>query len=451
MKKILFSFFILSSICTHAQVDSLQKRVIEPPDSTGFGVPDGEVAAKEIGPSGGTIISHDGRVELIFPAGALTASTNITIQPTTNLLPHGAGNAYQFEPSGIHFKKPVEVIFHYSAEQAEACPPELMGFGMQDQNGKWSSFEYDDWDSTARTLKGLIHHFSYFTDVKNLMIRPEKMEIAVNQTTYIMVLDKGVIVGSGTYKGDYEVAKLYDRNPFGWFVNGIPNGDEREGTMQNSLNSANASHQRTFLGLYHAPRILTKTGFADVKLAVQYYSKKLKKKVWGHAACSILLYDAYRISIIDDYPGRAAMESVIIDSGSFTIIVYRSPTVYRILDIKNYDPILFSEGRNGPFKEKVFTKDAQGSVHITQAITNYEISDDYPPKVNFGFEVSTILKYKFQISARGAKSPVTPLYGESIPQEIHFLANGQQQRYEQGGKYKYEVIIKPCSYCAPLN
>src|SRR3954470_13563933 len=130
MKKILFSFFIFSSICTNAQVDSLQKRISESPDSTGFGVPDGKVAAKEIGPSGGTISSDDGRVELIFPPGALTASTSITIQPTTNLLPHGAGNAYQFEPSGVQFRKPVEIIFRYSAEQAEACPPELMGFGM---------------------------------------------------------------------------------------------------------------------------------------------------------------------------------------------------------------------------------------------------------------------------------------------------------------------------------
>ena len=69
MKKTLSSFFIFFSIYTNAQVDTSQIKFIEPPDSTAIGTPDGKLVSKEIGAGGGTIVSEDGRVELIFPAG----------------------------------------------------------------------------------------------------------------------------------------------------------------------------------------------------------------------------------------------------------------------------------------------------------------------------------------------------------------------------------------------
>src|SRR5215813_10088843 len=106
MKKLLFFITPLFSLCVNAQIDSTKAladtsmiKFIEPPDSTGFGIPDGQLVSKEIGPSGGTIVSDDGRMELIFPADALTASTSTSIQPVTNLAPNGAGKAYKCEPS----------------------------------------------------------------------------------------------------------------------------------------------------------------------------------------------------------------------------------------------------------------------------------------------------------------------------------------------------------------
>ena len=55
----------------------------------------------------------------------------------TNLVPNGAGKAYQFEPSGIQFKKPVQIIFHYNDDEATTCPADLMCFALQDHTGKW--------------------------------------------------------------------------------------------------------------------------------------------------------------------------------------------------------------------------------------------------------------------------------------------------------------------------
>src|SRR2546421_3484509 len=118
--------FSLISINIFSQADSLKIRVIEPSDSSAIGIPDGKSISKEIGSAGGTIISDDGRIELIFPVEALTTSASISIQPTTNHAPNGTGKAYWFEPTGIQFKKPVQIIFHYTDEESETCPPDLM-------------------------------------------------------------------------------------------------------------------------------------------------------------------------------------------------------------------------------------------------------------------------------------------------------------------------------------
>src|SRR5438045_2117146 len=119
MKKIFTSALLFLSLYLPAQNDSSSIHIIEPSDSTAIASPEGKLVSKVIGTAGGRIVSDDGRVELIFPANALTANTSISIQPTTNPAPNGSGKAYSFEPSGIQFKKPVQIIFHYTDEEAE--------------------------------------------------------------------------------------------------------------------------------------------------------------------------------------------------------------------------------------------------------------------------------------------------------------------------------------------
>src|SRR5689334_25354390 len=99
MKRLLISLLVFFQLYVRAQQDTAQIKVVEPPDSTALGIPDGNPVNKEIGPLGGSIASGDGRVQLIFPEGALTTNTLISIQPTTNPAPNGSGMAYDFEPS----------------------------------------------------------------------------------------------------------------------------------------------------------------------------------------------------------------------------------------------------------------------------------------------------------------------------------------------------------------
>ena len=93
---------------------------------------------------GGSLKSSDGMAELIFPAGAVSKKTDISIQPITNLMANGNGMAYRFEPSGIQFKQPVKVIFHYDEEEIKDSMQLLLGIAMQDETGQWLGLNKTD-------------------------------------------------------------------------------------------------------------------------------------------------------------------------------------------------------------------------------------------------------------------------------------------------------------------
>ena len=93
--------------------------VPEVPTPTETGTPVGSAATKNIGSSGGTIISTDGKIELDIPAGALTGNTDITIQAITNNAPNGISNAYRFSPDKLKFSNPVTLKLHYTSDEGE--------------------------------------------------------------------------------------------------------------------------------------------------------------------------------------------------------------------------------------------------------------------------------------------------------------------------------------------
>ena len=222
MKKNLLFLVMLISLSTWAQTDTSGIKFIDLPDSTGFGTPNGKLVTKEIGASGGMIASEDGRIELIFPEGALTTNATLRIQPVTNLAPNGTGKAYLFEPSGIQFNKPVQIVFRFTDEEAEICPPDLMGFAMQDHIGKWSFVEYEGWDSISKILKGLIHHFSRFSNVNKLQLELEKKEVSVKGKVSVRVVDIsrrwGREMEGLSLEGQYRIARIDGTAPVLWFM-----------------------------------------------------------------------------------------------------------------------------------------------------------------------------------------------------------------------------------------
>jgi hypothetical protein len=412
MKKILVLLFLVLPALSHAQSDTSQKKT-EQPLLTGFGLADGKMMGKEIGPGGGEIISDDGRVKLIFPAGALTSNTSISIQPTTNTVPSGTGKAYRFEPSGIQFKKPVQLIFHYSDDEAETCPADLMGLALQDQSGKWDYFDYEKLDSDAKTLTGYIQHFSYFTNVKEIALIPDEDTIAVNGDVPISVIDLHVPSSSRAHFA----GAILRNEPIGWYVNQMPNGDQRVGTIS-TISTPWPLSGKLIGGTYSAPGVLPKENPVTIKLAFQY--RKNGKKIWGSCKCQIVIYDAYRIKITQQF--TTPMGSQLLDSATFSVWVYTDNI--KIRDIKNYAPIVLKEGSMAGLREKLYTENALGTIHITESIKNATVSYTGVVGVDIEFNTFEITVAKFQYSSAGMRSEPQAITSMSAPENISFLADG---------------------------
>lgn len=356
MKRILTILILFSSShvqaqadTTEAQSDSVEIKIVELPDSTAIGAPDGKLVSKEIDSSGGTIASDDRRVELIFPAGALTTPTTISIQPIVNLIPNGNGKGYRFEPSGLHFTKPVVILFHYTERDEEACPAWLHFMAVQDGAGKLQYMEYDDWDSAGKTLAGQITHFSAFLDGNEVELTPHTVDLKV-RGTFTFSLNK-----VQAPKDQSKTSNKTDDNednlpplptmPVGlegkesavWYVNKIVGGNGLFGSIKRQ--NANGIQ-----GNYTAPNALPFPTYVTVKLEVNVYipnkqTIKLKRSPKGQKFLSggdnigplykkdnlatltatVQLYDEFKVNVNMDFGKGEDMEWI--DNSSFTLKV----------------------------------------------------------------------------------------------------------------------------------
>ena len=419
--------FLLFSWCflSFSQTNTSAIKSIELPDSTGFGTPDGKQLSKEIGTSGGTIVSDDGRVELIFPPSALTANTAISIQPTTNLAPNGVGKSYWFEPSGILFKKPVQIIFHYSDKEAEICPPDWMSLGIQSKDGKWSFVDYESFDSISKTLRGYIHHFSGASNIYDIYLRPEKSQLLVDTKGWVDMID---ITNPGS---GYDVGYgpgLLDRNePVLWYANEKLNGNSQTGKIRQQ--TAPLGQQKVTVAEYQAPSILPKNN--PVKIWAEVYRKTRKgKKLRKRLTTYIGVYDAYEISLTHVFTSRGGLGSKLVDKASCIVWVYGFDELpLNITNVKNYPPEVIKEGRRGNVTEKIYPGGTIGTIDL-KAFFNYKVSKDYPPKVHFEPASVEVIAYKVQICTGGRCSEIEPETLQTIVEKINFIADGKVQNYE---------------------
>jgi hypothetical protein len=453
MKKMLILSLLFFSLGIHAQTDSTnaltdtsQIKFIEPPDSTGFGTPYGQLVSKEIGPTGGTIISEDGKVELIFPAEALTANTNISIQPITNLAPNGAGKAYQFEPSGIQFKKPVQIIFHYSDEEAETCPPDLMAFAIQDHKGKWSFFDYEDWDSIGKALKGVIQHFSGLSNVNKLQLTVDKKSIKVNGRTSIEIVDIsqkwGKEVAGTSYEGQYVLGRVGINNPILWYVNGIENGNSSIGSVVPYTDPTSDAKAKLLFAIFTAPQYLPKQNPAFIRADVYVFSGK--KKVFYRARslrCKVEIYDEYVIDIDVRGPSILDCKAKLRDAAVLHVKLY--PKKIEFVDIQNYPVVLTDQATCDPLKYD--PTDCVGPVHVRKdKLKSYQIKN-YPPEVTIEFSefIVTIMKSNGKFRGEINKFPTSEV-SVNVGNLIRFIADHSLKIQEVtfgSGEDSYTVTI----------
>jgi hypothetical protein len=380
MKKILILLLLFAVLSANAQTDttgvqtdSVEIQIITLPDSTAIGAPDGKSVSKEIGLAGGKIVSYDGRVELIFPAGALSINTPISIQPIVNLIPNGNGKAYRFEPSGTRFLKPVELIFHYTQEEGETCPPYLKFMAIQSSNGKWEYMDYEDWDSASGILKGRILHFSDMVNGNLAALTPDKVTLKVGEKlNFILniVQPPATRTPSSGDTDEDELPPLPSLAPLGkekteWSVNGKEGGSEKFGKITRGNQS---------IATYSTPVVMTdapitvglKTYFIyktekttrSGKRKGKMISMDTKREYLATFASTVHLWDQYKITITEKGLSVLECRAELEDISDLTVKLYpdkvefigdpinRPPTLTKQANCKNrkYDP----NGCQGP-------------------------------------------------------------------------------------------------------
>jgi hypothetical protein len=170
----------------------------------------GAAVSGSIGAAGGTLTSSDGRVQLVVPAGALSQTTNITIQPIVNLCPGGIGLAYDLLPNGTQFAVPASLIFKYTSDEVNGTDPFLVTSAFQDSVGAWEVNDTEkDVDTINNKISFDINHFTPYNFVPEIIVVPDPLVVMENQTSLVKV-QVWVVPKRGTYKGGKYVLSKSD-------------------------------------------------------------------------------------------------------------------------------------------------------------------------------------------------------------------------------------------------
>lgn len=187
----LASAALLSALMLFSCKKSTETDITPPPidenTSTPIGTPSGALVKKMIDGNGGELTSTDGTVLVSIPAGALESAREISIQPITNELPGGIGDAYRILPHGEVFKKPVTIRFRYKQEDLVSTLPEFLDIASQTDEGSWESPMNATIDKQNRTLTVTSTHFSDWGYFKSLDLIPAEATVELGGSVDLKV------------------------------------------------------------------------------------------------------------------------------------------------------------------------------------------------------------------------------------------------------------------------
>jgi len=214
----------------------------EMPDPTPVGFPNGTPVTKTIGPGGG-VVSIEGQVKVEIPAGALNADTEISIQPVTNNVLNGNGNAYRLGPDGTTFTKPVKLTFPYTPSVGG---PPITGIAFQNVDGIWYSNGKVSWNETNHTVTAETKHFSDWATFDVLKIVCNSCELGTGGA-YKLKINESVDFGITTLAddalrqsiGDDDLVPLNSRYDYDMVTKEwLANGAKAEAMTSNGLIAA---------------------------------------------------------------------------------------------------------------------------------------------------------------------------------------------------------------------
>ena len=307
---LILSLLHLAGFAQQEKSDTLLKAAI-----TTVGKPDGAQTEMKIGIDGGSLVSSDGKAELIIPEGSVTKKTSFSIQPVTNTVPNGNGKAYRLEPSGIQFKKPVQLVFHYDEEESKDSMQLLMGIAMQDDKGQWYGLKNFALDTVAKTITGNISHFSDWSNFNKIKLYPSYRRLKVKKS-FDMEID---VVSSE----DEDLSPLSS------------SGDERAPLKKRKIpwtaiwnkTAGTLKVQSKTTATFTAPATIPNQNPVAVTVNLNGLTYKYKGTLFStlKLVSNILIYDnAYEVKMISSIDGTAGSQLgkvTYTDSGSFVISV----------------------------------------------------------------------------------------------------------------------------------
>lgn len=159
------------------------------PDVTDRGVPDGISKAVSIGAPGGSLTSDDGQLTVSIPAGALSQTTVVSIQPITNTAPQGLGKSYRLTPEGTTFAKPVSLTFHYDDNDLGGNDAQLLWITTQKADGSWNALLKSEVNTTSKTVTVQATHFSDWSlgTMMQLQLSPASRSVKTGQSVELSV------------------------------------------------------------------------------------------------------------------------------------------------------------------------------------------------------------------------------------------------------------------------
>ncbi len=215
---------------------------------TAEGTPVGGSNAATIGMGGGSITSDDGRLQIIFPANALSVDTEISIQPITNFCPGGVGLAYELLPEGLQFSQPVALTFHYTADDILGSAPNALAIATQHADDIWYSLSDITLDEPTSTVSISTTHFSDWALLEGYSISPWEATIEVNEALPLVVYNTPTGPESSDEGITFEplgapVPMSIFLDAISWSVNSFPGGTFNDGYVNPESGSSSATYQ----------------------------------------------------------------------------------------------------------------------------------------------------------------------------------------------------------------
>jgi hypothetical protein len=443
MRRILTFTLLLVSITAPAQNNTAEDTTAEPA-ITEIGKPDGEKSEMKIGKEGGSITSSDGKMRLIVPEGAVSKKTTFSIQPTTNLMPNGNGKAYQMEPAGINFQKPLQIILQYIDAETKGNSPGLLSIAMQDEKGQWLAPNKVTTDTVAKTLTAEIQHFSSYVIYELAEIIPASARVKVNGSLRLQITNVVHYTGgeSHTYVNGIEVQqplKVKTGSAEIWKVNGIEKGNSTVGLI-----SASQDYTAIFQAPGQVPSQNPVAVTVQENLSEDYAAPFYRTHNIYTLVSNITIYDgdAYEVKMesVIKSGGKAVWGGIrtAIDKGSFIVSLENNkPTLINII---NNLEVMTNDCKNKILNPTTCT----GLLHVV-GIKDFKVTPANPPGQPYPTVEIWFVPFPIEFSVAQFLCPPPPgsgdpggssgnelaglskNFGRALPWDIKFLAKDGEQ------------------------